>query len=121
MARRNTRQEVADRSVSTVILKRHRAAYRCRHSEQTGPFYEEFFGLPLVESIAIEQIKTGRSTRLLHICYRMQDELHLAFLGVPDAPLDFKVQQDFAGGMCAHRHCSAKDFRPARSCERISV
>lgn len=78
-----------------MILKLHHAAYRCRNSEETRRFYEDFLGLPLVESLLITQTKTGRSTRVLHTFYRMDDGSHLAFFEVPEAPFDFKTQHDF--------------------------
>ena len=35
-----------------MIRKLHHNAYRCRDSEQTRAFYEDFLGLPLVEAMA---------------------------------------------------------------------
>jgi len=81
--------------VNKMILKLHHAAYRCRNSEETRRFYEDFLGLPLVDTIHIEETKTGRLTRVLHTFYRMDDGSHLAFFEVPDTPFDFKEQHDF--------------------------
>lgn len=78
-----------------MILKLHHAAYRCRNSEETRRFYEDFLGLPLVDSLLIAQTKTGRSTQVLHTFYRMEDGSHLAFFEAPEAPFDFKSQHDF--------------------------
>lgn len=95
-ARRYSRLvESSESSRSTMILKLHHAAYRCRNSEETRRFYEDFLGLPLVESLLITQTQTGRSTRVLHTFYRLDDGSHLAFFEVPESPFDFKAQHDF--------------------------
>ncbi|MEO8627747.1 MAG: VOC family protein [Betaproteobacteria bacterium] len=78
-----------------MILKLHHAAYRCRNSEETRHFYEDFLGLPLVDTIHIEETKTARVTHVLHTFYRLDDGSHLAFFEVPDAAFDFKAQHDF--------------------------
>ena len=44
----------------------HHNAYRCRDSEETRQFYEEFLGLPLVNAFEIGETKTGRETSVLH-------------------------------------------------------
>ena len=38
-----------------MIRKLHHNAYRCRDSEETRAFYEDFLGLPLVETLRIER------------------------------------------------------------------
>lgn len=73
----------------------HHAAYRCRDSEKTRAFYEDFLGLPLVHAFEIAQTKSGRETRVLHSFYRMGDGSHIAFFEAPDMPFDFKKQHDF--------------------------
>ncbi len=73
----------------------HHAAYRCRDSEETRRFYEDFLGLPLAGTLEIEETKTGRKTNVLHTFYRMQDGSYLAFFEDPSAPFDFKPQRDF--------------------------
>ncbi len=40
----------------------HHNAYRCRDSEETRQFYEEFLGLPLVNAFEIAETKIGRET-----------------------------------------------------------
>ena len=52
-----------------MIRKLHHNAYRCRDSEQTRAFYENFLGLPLVGSLEIRETKTGRATEVLHTFY----------------------------------------------------
>ena len=78
-----------------MIRKLHHNAYRCRDSEQTRRFYEDFLGLPLAGTLAIGETKTGRATRALHTFYRLGDGSYLAFFEVPDMPFEFKPQHDF--------------------------
>jgi catechol 2,3-dioxygenase-like lactoylglutathione lyase family enzyme len=78
-----------------MIRKLHHNAYRCRDSEQTRRFYEDFLGLPLVGTLEIAQTKTGRATKVLHTFYRLDDGSHLAFFEAPDMPFEFKDQHDF--------------------------
>ena len=73
----------------------HHNAYRCRDSEQTRRFYEDFLGLPLVEAFEIRTTKSGRRTSVLHSFYRMEDGSCLAFFEAPDRPFEFKDQHDF--------------------------
>ncbi len=78
-----------------MIRKLHHNAYRCRDSEETRRFYEDFLGLPLVHTIDIGRTKTGRETRALHTFYRLDDGSHLAFFETVDMPFEFKAQHDF--------------------------
>jgi catechol 2,3-dioxygenase-like lactoylglutathione lyase family enzyme len=78
-----------------MIRKLHHNAYRCRDSEQTRAFYEDFLGLPLVGTLEINETKTGRATHTLHTFYRLDDGSHLAFFESPDMPFEFKKQHDF--------------------------
>ena len=78
-----------------MIRKLHHNAYRCRDSEQTRAFYEDFLGLPLVGTVEIGETKTGRATHVLHTFYRLDDGSHLAFFEVHDMPFEFKQQHDF--------------------------
>jgi catechol 2,3-dioxygenase-like lactoylglutathione lyase family enzyme len=78
-----------------MIRKLHHNAYRCRDSEETRAFYEDFLGLPMVDAQEINQTKTGRSTQVLHTFYRLEDGSHLAFFEAKDMPFDFKQQHDF--------------------------
>lgn len=78
-----------------MIKGLHHNAYRCRDSEETRQFYEDFLGLPLVHSIWIKETKTGRGTDALHTFYQLDDGSCLAFFEVPDMPFEFKEQHDF--------------------------
>ena len=78
-----------------MIKGLHHNAYRCRDSEQTRQFYEEFLGLPLSGSLEIKETKTGRPTSVLHTFYRLDDGSYLAFFEAPDLPFEFKPQHDF--------------------------
>jgi catechol 2,3-dioxygenase-like lactoylglutathione lyase family enzyme len=80
-----------------MIKGLHHNAYRCRDSEETRKFYEDFLGLPLVNSFKIEETMTGRKTGagVLHSFYQLDDGSSLAFFDAPDMPFDFKNQHDF--------------------------
>lgn len=73
----------------------HHIAYRCRDSEETRKFYEDFLGLELAEAMPIGTTATGRNARVLHTFYRLEDGSFLAFFEVPDSPFDFHNQHDF--------------------------
>ena len=78
-----------------MIKGLHHAAWRCRNSEETRRFYEDFLGLPLASALAIETTRTGRGANVLHTFYEMEDGSYLAFFEVPDQPFEFKPQHDF--------------------------
>ena len=78
-----------------MIKKLHHNAYRCRDSEQTRRFYEDFLGLPLAEVLEIKETKSGRRTQTLHTFYRLGDGSYLAFFEAPDMPFEFKPQHDY--------------------------
>ena len=78
-----------------MIRKLHHNAYRCRDSEETRRFYQDFLGLPLAETLEINQTMTGRKTSVLHTFYQLDDGSFLAFFEAPDMPFEFKKQHDF--------------------------
>jgi catechol 2,3-dioxygenase-like lactoylglutathione lyase family enzyme len=80
-----------------MIKGLHHNAYRCRDSEETRQFYEDFLGLPLVHTLKIEQTMTGRKTGggVLHTFFQLDDGSCLAFFEAPDMPFEFKEQHDF--------------------------
>ncbi len=78
-----------------MIRKLHHSAYRCRDSEETRRFYEDFLGLPLSGALEIRETKSGRATNVLHTFYRLDDGSFLAFFEAFDSPFDFKPQHDF--------------------------
>jgi catechol 2,3-dioxygenase-like lactoylglutathione lyase family enzyme len=78
-----------------MIKGLHHNAYRCRDSEETRAFYEDFLGLPLSGSLHIKESMTGRQTDVLHTFYRMADGSFLAFFEAPDRPFEFKDQHDY--------------------------
>jgi len=78
-----------------MIKGLHHNAYRCRDSEQTRQFYEDFLGLPLAGTLEIGETKSGRKTAVLHTFYRLDDGSFLAFFEAPDMPFEFKAQHDF--------------------------
>ncbi|MFO1082483.1 MAG: VOC family protein [Reyranellaceae bacterium] len=80
-----------------MIKGLHHNAYRCRDSEETRKFYEDFLGLPLVNAFKIETTATGRKTGagVLHSFFRLDDGSALAFFEAPEMPFEFKQQHDF--------------------------
>jgi len=78
-----------------MIKGLHHNAYRCRNSEETRKFYEDFLGLPLADAFPIGETKTGRKTEALHSFYRMDDGSYLAFFEVPERPFEFVDQHDY--------------------------
>ena len=78
-----------------MIKGLHHNVYRCRDSEETRKFYEDFLGLELAGALAISSTKTGRPTKVLHTFYKMGDGSFLAFFDDPETPFEFKDQRDF--------------------------
>jgi catechol 2,3-dioxygenase-like lactoylglutathione lyase family enzyme len=78
-----------------MIKGLHHNAYRCRDSEETRKFYEDFLGLPLCTTLEISETKTGRTTQALHTFYGLDDGSYLAFFEVPGEPFEFKSQDDY--------------------------
>lgn len=78
-----------------MIKGLHHAAYRCRDSEETRRFYEDFLELPLAHTLRIGETKSGRKTGTLHTFYRLGDGSSIAFFEAPDMEFAFKPQHDF--------------------------
>ena len=78
-----------------MIKGLHHSAYRCRDSEETREFYEDFLGLPLAGSLDIRESITGREVKVLHTFYGMDDGSYLAFFEAPGEPFEFKDQHDY--------------------------
>jgi catechol 2,3-dioxygenase-like lactoylglutathione lyase family enzyme len=78
-----------------MIKRLHHNAYRCRDSEETRRFYEDFLGLPLAHTLAINTTRSGRQANVLHTFYQLDDGSCLAFFEAPDEPFEFKRQRDF--------------------------
>ena len=78
-----------------MIKGLHHNAYRCRDTEETRKFYEDFLGLRLAGTLEIQETKTGRHTNVLHTFYEMDDGSYLAFFEAPDRPFEFKKQHDY--------------------------
>ena len=77
------------------ILKLHHSAYRCKDSEETRKFYEDFLGLKLVKVLEIKNTKTNRKTQVLHTFYQLRDGSCIAFFEDPLTDFNFKNQRDF--------------------------
>ena len=69
-----------------MIKGLHHNAYRCRDSDETRAFYEDFLGLRMVSAFEINE---GLA---LHTFFEMDDRSCLAFFEVPGSPFDFKRQ-----------------------------
>lgn len=78
-----------------MIKGLHHSAYRCRDSEETRRFYEDFLGLPLSATLELQETKTGQPTQALHTFYALGDGSFLAFFEVPGQPFEFKEQHDY--------------------------
>jgi len=78
-----------------MIKRLHHSAYRCRDSEQTRNFYEDFLGLRLVGSLAIKDKPGSVNADVLHTFFQMNDGSCLAFFEAPAMPFEFKSQLDF--------------------------
>lgn len=78
-----------------MIKGLHHNAYRCRDSEETRRFYEDFLGLPFAHALNIQTTMTGRETNVLHTFFQLDDGSFLAFFEAPDRPFEFKDQHDF--------------------------
>ena len=78
-----------------MIRGLHHNAYRCRDSESTRGFYEDFLGLRLAGTLEIKETKSGRRTETLHTFYELGDGSYLAFFEAPDMAFDFKPQHDY--------------------------
>ncbi|HWH77694.1 MAG TPA: VOC family protein [Candidatus Binatus sp.] len=78
-----------------MIKGLHHSAYRCRDSEQTRKFYEDFLGLRLVGSLAIKEPPSATQANVLHTFFQMDDGSCLAFFEAPEMAFDFKAQNDF--------------------------
>jgi catechol 2,3-dioxygenase-like lactoylglutathione lyase family enzyme len=69
-----------------MIKGLHHNAYRCRDSEETRGFYEDFLGLRFITAFEID------GARALHTFFAMDDGSCLAFFEAPGMPFDFKEQ-----------------------------
>jgi catechol 2,3-dioxygenase-like lactoylglutathione lyase family enzyme len=78
-----------------MIKGLHHSAYRCRDSEETRKFYEDFLGLKLVGSLAIKDSPSASKPDILHTFFQMADGSCLAFFEAPAMPFEFKRQLDF--------------------------
>ena len=77
------------------LLKLHHSAYRCKDTEKTRRFYEEFLELKLVKVLEIKNTKTDRKTNVLHTFYQLKDGSCIAFFEEPETEFNFKKQRDF--------------------------
>src|SRR6266566_3387494 len=86
-----------------MIKGLHHNAYRCRDSEETRAFYEDFLGLRMVSAFEINE---GRA---LHTFFEMDDGSCLALLRGARLTLRFQTP-----GLAGSAHCArgrARDLR----------
>jgi catechol 2,3-dioxygenase-like lactoylglutathione lyase family enzyme len=69
-----------------LIKGLHHNVYRCRDTEETRLFYEEFLGLRFLSAFELD------NPRGLHTFFEMDDGSCLAFFEVPELPFEFKNQ-----------------------------
>ena len=69
-----------------MIKGLHHNVYRCRDTEETRLFYEEFLGLRFISAFELDD------PRGLHTFFEMDDGSCLAFFEVPELPFEFKNQ-----------------------------
>ena len=55
----------------------HHAAYRCKNTEETRKFYEDFIGLKMVEAL---HLKMEDGSHVLHSFFQLDDEAHSRYL-----------------------------------------
>lgn len=81
--------------MAIMIKGLHHNAYRCKDSEETRKFYEDFLGMPLINALVLSESKSGREVNVIHTFYQMEDGACLAFFEAPEEPFDFKRQADY--------------------------
>ncbi len=73
----------------------HHCAFRCRDSEETRKFYEDFLGCPLIAALPVSRSSTGRPVQVLHTYFDAGRGTFVAFFEDRDRPFDFRDQHDF--------------------------
>ena len=78
-----------------MIRKLHHAAWRCRDSEETRAFYEDFLGLPLAAAFAFDGDMKGVPVRALHSFFALGDGSFMAFFETLGVPFEEREYSDF--------------------------
>lgn len=78
----------------TGIKGLHHAAMRCRNSEETREFYEDFLGLKMVEAMHIKMGDGPGAEHVLHTFFQLDDGSAIAFFDAPKRPFEWKEQSD---------------------------
>ena len=97
-----------------MIKGLHHNAYRCRDSEETRQFYEDFLGLPLRQRLRDQGDQERAQDRHAAHLLPLDDGSCLAFFEAPDMPFEFK---DAARLRPAHR-ARGRATRSRRRCSR---
>jgi catechol 2,3-dioxygenase-like lactoylglutathione lyase family enzyme len=94
-----------------MIKGLHHNAYRCRDSEETRVFYEDFLGLRFVSAFEIEPAATGHDTRALHTFFEMDDGSCLAFFEVPGLHIALGVEGETFESMLQKAKAEDREVR----------
>ena len=79
-----------------MIKGLHHNAYRCRDSEETRRFYEDFLGLPLVDALRDRRDQDrAQDRRAAHVLRSWATARAWRSSRCPDMPFEFKEQHDF--------------------------
>ena len=87
-----------------MIKGLHHNAYRCRDSEETRAFYEDFLGLRMVSAFEMNE------DRALRTFFEMDNGSCLTFFEMPGSPFDLRhARQPKSPTPATH---SSQQFRP---------
>ena len=101
-----------------MIRKLHHAAWRCRDSEETRAFYEDFLGLPLAAALAFDGDMQGKQVRILHSFFALGDDSFMAFFETLGVPFEAREYSDFDLHFAVEVDEGALDLMVARARER---
>ena len=98
-----------------MIQKLHHAAYRCRDSEETRQFYEDFLGLPLTHAFEITTTATGNQARCSTHFMRLKMAAHWLFLKRLNNPstLKYNMILTSTSHSKSQEMCCSKDLNRA--------
>ena len=101
-----------------MIRKLHHAAWRCRDSEETRTFYEDFLGLALAAAHAFDSERDGRPVRVLHSFFALGDGSFMAFFELLGLPFEDRRWDDFDLHFAVEVDEDALELTIARAVER---
>ena len=98
-----------------MIRKLHHAAWRCRDSEETRAFYEDFLGLPFAAALAFDGDMQGTQVRVLHSFFALGDNSFMAFFETLGVPFEAREWSDFDMHFAVEVEEGALDLMIARA------